>query len=312
MQLIKLPEVFMKYLKLKSYLIQIVLFSFVFTQNYVLHLDGDGDYVSLPNIIINHNEFTIEAWAKMDGVGGGNFNSSTIFQQRDDMTDDYHSAVLLFADRPAFNVSSFYIRTNTSVANICESDVQQFGSWHHYAGVTTLDMVYYYIDGILVDSVENNETGSYAYSIDYIDIGRHRYNQINQGFFWGDLDEIRIWSTPRTENEIQNNMFSSIDENTIGLLAYWDFNNQTTDDISGNGHNGVPMGDAEFLATNYFDCALTGDVNSDQSVDIYDVLTTVDFVLGRDVYIHYPCTDCNDDGQINILDVVCILNVILR
>ena len=57
---------------------------------------------------------------------------------------------------------------------------------------------------------------------------------------------------------------------------------------------------------------LRGDVNSDGTVDISDVLTTVDYILGKDCQVFdRDNADVVQDGEINISDVLEIVNVIL-
>jgi len=57
-------------------------------------------------------------------------------------------------------------------------------------------------------------------------------------------------------------------------------------------------------------CALPGDVNSDGSVNIFDVLTIVKFALGQQTptAAQSACADMNSDGAINIFDVLACVN----
>ena len=56
-----------------------------------------------------------------------------------------------------------------------------------------------------------------------------------------------------------------------------------------------------------------GDVNGDATINIIDVLATVNHILGLQVLegIELECADCNADETINVLDVLGIVNVIL-
>ena len=56
-----------------------------------------------------------------------------------------------------------------------------------------------------------------------------------------------------------------------------------------------------------------GDVNSDGSIDIEDVIIAVDIILGKRQPTpgELSLADCNDDDEVNVLDVVCIVNIIL-
>ena len=59
-------------------------------------------------------------------------------------------------------------------------------------------------------------------------------------------------------------------------------------------------------------CFLVGDVNDDGELNILDIVSIVGFILGDiqelDVEI---CADCNLDGNIDVLDVVCIVNILI-
>ena len=56
------------------------------------------------------------------------------------------------------------------------------------------------------------------------------------------------------------------------------------------------------------DCML-GDINGDNNIDVLDVVSVVNFILGN--IIEVPCADYNEDSNIDILDVVGIVSVIL-
>ena len=57
----------------------------------------------------------------------------------------------------------------------------------------------------------------------------------------GEICEVRIWNTARTQQEIYKNMYNIEDpENTPGLCAYWKFNEGEGDiakDYSGHGND---------------------------------------------------------------------------
>jgi Concanavalin A-like lectin/glucanases superfamily/Secretion system C-terminal sorting domain len=62
--------------------------------------------------------------------------------------------------------------------------------------------------------------------------------------YFGDIDEVRIWNTTRTEDELQAFMHKSIDIETPGLVAYYNFNDSegtSTTDNSEKGNNGTVM-----------------------------------------------------------------------
>jgi len=54
--------------------------------------------------------------------------------------------------------------------------------------------------------------------------------------------------------------------------------------------------------------ALAGDVNSDNAVDILDVVLTVNMILSGE---YLAVADLNNDGSVDVLDVVLIIGIIL-
>ena len=57
---------------------------------------------------------------------------------------------------------------------------------------------------------------------------------------------------------------------------------------------------------------LTGDINSDDIVNVLDLVMLVNFVLNDDpTNSELNAADLNGDGILNVLDVVSLVNVIL-
>ena len=57
-------------------------------------------------------------------------------------------------------------------------------------------------------------------------------------------------------------------------------------------------------------CQNTGDTNGDSSIDVLDIVSTVNYILNLIDEIN--CADINDDGSIDVLDIVAIVNIILE
>ena len=54
---------------------------------------------------------------------------------------------------------------------------------------------------------------------------------------------------------------------------------------------------------------LEGDINNDGTVNVIDVVTLVNIVLNNDEW--NSSSDINNDGAINVIDVVMLVNIIL-
>ena len=66
------------------------------------------------------------------------------------------------------------------------------------------------------------------------------------------------------------------------------------------------------LETNWGDCyegSFTGDVNTDGTLDILDLVGLANLILDNE---YLSSGDMNQDGQLDILDIVSLVNVILN
>ena len=57
------------------------------------------------------------------------------------------------------------------------------------------------------DSIGNGQSGDFTTGIDFVDIGRHRYDHrdhgmIDTGFFNGMIDDVRIYDSALTQEQI--------------------------------------------------------------------------------------------------------------
>ena len=58
--------------------------------------------------------------------------------------------------------------------------------------------------------------------------------------------------------------------------------------------------------------SMLGDMNDDGLVNVLDVVLLVNSILNGDSTNDYPQADLNEDGLLNVLDVVLIVNIILN
>jgi len=252
-------------------------------QNRVLSLNGSNSYISLPSTIVDGDDFSIEAWYLVSAEGGGLEEQNFIFAQRAENTGCDNSAVTLCARaRPDLPDRSFSVRTDQSCAERAASPSQAMGEWHHIAGVKSQHQIQLYIDGELMETTAISQTGSYATNISTVEIGRHRHDFSNFGFFNGLIDELRIWDVALTSDQINARMNTVLSGNEVDLLAYWNFDDGTADDQSDHGHNGSFMGNAttfECDRSNGQAPTLWGDLNMDGQVTIADVIVLVNAIL---------------------------------
>jgi len=94
----------------------------------------------------------------------------------------------------------------------------RIGQWTHIAFVIDFDnfTAWLYLNGVAVDS-------NTSYAFNGVSDSRPLQLGINidtTKFFTGNLDEVRIWSTARTADQIKSGMYG-VDPSTAGLLYYY-------------------------------------------------------------------------------------------
>ena len=112
------------------------------------------------------------------------------------------------------------------------------GGWTHIAGTFDGSVGRLYVNGILV----NERSGVTFAPSNWMTAGALTFFNGPQGFFQGEIDEIRIWNVPRTASQITETMNRPLVGTEAGLVGYWDFREgtgQTVADLSSAGVTGV-------------------------------------------------------------------------
>jgi gliding motility-associated-like protein len=193
------------------------LYSNVITKGYnnSLSFDGTDDYVEAgaPLPIAANDNFTYEAWVRpsvIDANYRGFFGTSVLNVGRAPSmwvgpngslhTDSYNGST-----RYDMLVNNFF------TAN----------TWVHVAWVKNGTTYTIYRNGVEVDT--RTAPSSVLLPNANFTIGKL------DNFFAGTLDEVRIWNTARTAQEITDNMSATLNGNETGLRAYYTFNQGTPD-----------------------------------------------------------------------------------
>jgi len=194
-----------------------------------LHFTGDTDngfVLGTDNASLDLTKGTIEAWIKTSNAG-------TDFRGIVVKKDNYG---IFLRDNA---LSTYDWTSGTIPTSVPLND----GTWHHVAfafdsGVT--DGSKLYVDGLPVKVFTYNVNNF----DDVIVAGKGR--SVNDGLpfecFEGDIDQVRVWNTVRTDGEILENYQKYLSGNEDGLVMLWQFEEKegtTVYDISGNGNNGT-------------------------------------------------------------------------
>ena len=177
-----------------------------------LYFNGYNSYIEADSIDIANKSFTMEFWSKKHPAGyddmvighgqWGKQHKSIHFGFRDNK---------LYCGFYGDDISSDTTYTDTT--------------WHHYAmsfnNSTRLQSLYR--DGELIKTRTADST--------YLGTGKVYIGAVSaiSRFYRGYLDEIRIWDTLRTTEQIQSSMYYPVNTGEAGLIAYWQF-----DELRGN------------------------------------------------------------------------------
>jgi len=171
-------------------------------QNHVLGLDGNDDWMSTTlNIDQGSGSpgVTMEAWVYPTNSVGHNNVIST-----DNGGWDW-----------ALHIKDGYWRVFTGAGNWDTGIPVDLYTWQHVAVV--------FEPGVGIRFYKNDQEGSYGAI--YYDGSDHNVaigRSPGYGYpFGGSIDDVRIWNTPRTSEEIVATKNRLLDGDEPGLLAYW-------------------------------------------------------------------------------------------
>jgi len=175
--------------------------------DYAMSFDGIDDRLSMATPIAGNADFTLETQFKTSEAVANKYRR--IFGWTN------------FAFEVAINNGRIYTYKSTwsSVSTATFNDNQ----WHHLALTKSGTTINIYVDGNLLGSrtLTLNLTGNmYAGGV-------YSINSTDDQYI-GQLDEIRVWNTVRTQPQIEADMNKVLVGNEVGLVQYFDFNTPTS------------------------------------------------------------------------------------
>lgn len=190
-----------------------------------LNLTTSPQYVRVGDLDITGNQVTVEALVK--NQGGVNIVS----KHTGPPDVNYLMRIGTFE---LTTTVQFYLMTNPYAGSML------LDTWYHVAGTYDGSFIRYYVNGCLI--VQQAASGNLINNNLITAIGNIS-SAPNAEQFYGEIDELRIWSTARTQAEIQANMFDLPAPTTQpGLRAYYKFDGNVTN-LQGNAaFNGTWVG----------------------------------------------------------------------
>ncbi|MCD4680912.1 MAG: hypothetical protein K8S00_11045 [Bacteroidales bacterium] len=195
--------------------------------NSALWFDGINNYVRFGTWNAG-NKWTLEAWVKPESVPSGRRNIVGGLNSCLDWAICMQNGKFGIVSKP----------TNGACSMTFLSDVTaQAGQWYHVAGTYTGNKAYIYVNGILRDS---SDVYNYSGTTNALRIGGETCCSGNN--FPGIIDEVRIWNTVRTEQQINAFMHTPIKRYDPNLLGYYTMDQgsgSTLWDDTPYGHTGI-------------------------------------------------------------------------
>jgi uncharacterized membrane protein len=268
-----------------------------------LSLDGNNDYIDLPDGVWFEGDFTIESWiylrsyaswCRLFDFGGGESSDN----------------IVLAISNETSGKPALHIYNGDTYTGVDSSEQIPLNQWVHIAATASGTVGKIYINGRLVGI---NHSMNQALNVErtnaYIGKSNWEANPTTNMI----IDEFRIWSVARTESEIRQNMCQKLSGTETGLLAYYRFDHSsgtTLLDLSANQLNGTltnmdnsdwttstaPIGDVSAYV--YTSRAL----NFDGMDDYVDLGNRSELILGNvftmEAWIYSTVADANYYGFI--------------
>ncbi|MCP4349004.1 MAG: hypothetical protein GY795_26285, partial [Desulfobacterales bacterium] len=201
-----------------------------------LDFDGDNDFVELGTVnsgdplALAGSDFTIETWIKPTLTGD-------VSQRIVDKSDNTYAANGYALKT---NLSgSFEIFINGSQVYY-SADVVTSDQWVHVAVTGDGSSYKGYINGVLTSNTLSPTYEAPPAASANMRIGS--WNHTDGREYNGQIDELRIWNDVRTQTEIQNSMYKTLDpDSEANLVAYYRFNQggSTLTDYTANNSHGT-------------------------------------------------------------------------
>lgn len=206
--------------------------------------DNTTRYIKCPhNALLNTGDhLTIEVWVKIHDSG---WNQKVVGM----LNTSFNSGYLLAIDQGKVYPEIWNPANKSDLAGFIPP-VPTPGYWQHIAMTFAKgDSLKSYLNGVQVGAiaVPNNPLAS---NTEPLTIGIAPWDNAFQ--YFGNIDEVRVWSTTRTAQEINDKMHIELAGTEPGLVAYYTFNTSspsTIEDKTPNNIDGaMTSGDVSNLA----------------------------------------------------------------
>jgi PKD repeat protein len=216
------------------------------------------EYLTVPNrssIQLYGGEFTVECWFRIDSDLGQNSSGSLV---------EGGTQYLLAKSSPGANgflglytsgLGSGSNRKTLSLAltkngttTLTVPNVLALGEWNHVAVTYEGSIVKLYLNGSLVRQV--NVTGFVGNTDPWV-FGKLGVSGTRWYRLAGALDEIRVWQTARSAEQIATARFSTLEGAESDLGGYWNFDTAAPADDSPNRNDATTYGNISYVNSGF-------------------------------------------------------------
>ena len=225
-----------------------------------VYFDGTVDYIDVDDRLdLNPAEFTISAWIKRDAADTG---TASIVSKRDVTFTQGYDLRILNDNRIEIiwkNGSDQSLISNTSIPD---------DEWHEVAAIYDGTRISLYIDG--VEDNSGNLTAPVATDENFY-IAAAGKNAPTQ-FFRGNIDEVRVWDSALSADELRFVMNQEISDNSGQVMG-----NELPTSIARNDANAIPWSDlAGYYPMSIYTYTNTDDASGNNNQGALRNLDTVD------------------------------------
>lgn len=187
---------------------------------YSVKFDGINDYIAVPehNSLKPTTAISIEAWVYLDGF---QYYTSLVEKAARTPNEGYTLQII-------YNTIWFTLYHASGQKQIFTTSQLAQNIWNHIAVVYDGTDAFIYVNGGLIKSV-NFGTITITNTTDSLYIGQD-HTSPTPTFFKGKMDEIKVWSSALSADQIYSRMYREINYEEISgnsfynsLLAYWKF-----------------------------------------------------------------------------------------
>ncbi len=202
-----------------------------------LKLDGTGkDSYARTLSTLSEKPVTIEAWVRMDKRETSGRQAIISNYTGSSLASNSQGTWGLYTDEDG---DIWYTeRCGGTTYNNTERLEMWTGEWTHVTIVRSQGVLKTYANGELVNARENAIMGESNVLDNYLTIG---FCSVGSGSMKGEIGDIRLWSTERTQAQIQANMYRELTGTEEGLIQHWNFDSQDKGIVKNTVQGGVDL-----------------------------------------------------------------------